>query len=347
MPVSAVGPPKNSARIGDVAGRIARLTLKELREILRDRRTIITLVLMPALVYPILSVVFQKFMLTSFRLPTESEVFAVGLEPSSALGNVTALMRYGGDVLRRSQDDSEGSENSAAGPSIKYFEGENLEARVADLQLDLGLRVRIDDDRKLANGESQLHVQLLYREGSITSEDALRYFESRLNAANTDYLKSVLRQVEIPSVSPTSVSVQSLKSTASTRHVAGHLGAADPDLDDDDRRGLSGHRSDRRRARTRHARGPGCGAHSAPGPAAGQIRGGAHRRLAHRRGEPDIDDHHAIRRRFGVPAVRRWRIVRHRHFAGVCSAGVVRRVLFGRAAGGDQLRAASKKRRRT
>jgi ABC-2 type transport system permease protein/sodium transport system permease protein len=42
--------------------RLARLTLKELRETLRDRRTIVTLVLMPLLVYPLLSMAFKQFL---------------------------------------------------------------------------------------------------------------------------------------------------------------------------------------------------------------------------------------------------------------------------------------------
>ncbi len=41
-----------------------RLTLKELREILRDRRTVVTLVLMPILVYPLLSLGMQRMLLT-------------------------------------------------------------------------------------------------------------------------------------------------------------------------------------------------------------------------------------------------------------------------------------------
>ena len=42
-----------------------RLASKELRETLRDRRTIITLVLMPLLVYPILSLIFRTFLLSN------------------------------------------------------------------------------------------------------------------------------------------------------------------------------------------------------------------------------------------------------------------------------------------
>ena len=46
---------------GIAPGRLVRLALKELREILRDRRTIVTLVLMPLLVYPLLGVIVTKF----------------------------------------------------------------------------------------------------------------------------------------------------------------------------------------------------------------------------------------------------------------------------------------------
>lgn len=45
-------------------GRFFRLARKELRETLRDRRTILTLVLMPLFVYPLLGVTFQKFFIS-------------------------------------------------------------------------------------------------------------------------------------------------------------------------------------------------------------------------------------------------------------------------------------------
>lgn len=48
-------------------GRLTRLATKELRETLRDRRTIITLVLMPLLVYPILSLVFRSVLMSSLE----------------------------------------------------------------------------------------------------------------------------------------------------------------------------------------------------------------------------------------------------------------------------------------
>ena len=47
--------------------RLSRLMLKELRETLRDRRTLITLILMPLLVYPALSLVFKTFLLGNLQ----------------------------------------------------------------------------------------------------------------------------------------------------------------------------------------------------------------------------------------------------------------------------------------
>ncbi|MEL7496638.1 MAG: ABC transporter permease subunit/CPBP intramembrane protease [Planctomycetota bacterium] len=54
------------------AFKIGRLVLKELRETLRDRRTIVTLILMPLLVYPALSLVFKSFLLSG-TIPVPSD----------------------------------------------------------------------------------------------------------------------------------------------------------------------------------------------------------------------------------------------------------------------------------
>ncbi len=48
-----------------VRGRILRLCQKELKETIRDRRTIVTLLLMPLLVYPLLSMSMNRFLLSS------------------------------------------------------------------------------------------------------------------------------------------------------------------------------------------------------------------------------------------------------------------------------------------
>ena len=55
----------SSAKPDDSLARVGRLTLKELRETLRDRRTIMTLVLMPLLVYPLLSLGFKQLLVAN------------------------------------------------------------------------------------------------------------------------------------------------------------------------------------------------------------------------------------------------------------------------------------------
>lgn len=57
--------------------RLGRLTQKELRETLRDRRTMLTLVMMPLLVYPLLSMALNRFLLSS-GMPAE-QAFIVGV----------------------------------------------------------------------------------------------------------------------------------------------------------------------------------------------------------------------------------------------------------------------------
>lgn len=63
--------------------RMLRLCMKELRESLRDRRTIVTLVLMPLLVYPLLSLVLNRVLLTSVTANAENLVtFGIGSQVS-------------------------------------------------------------------------------------------------------------------------------------------------------------------------------------------------------------------------------------------------------------------------
>jgi len=57
--------------------RVSRLMLKELRETLRDRRTLITLILMPLLVYPALSLVFKTFLLNNLEGLTAADPVAL------------------------------------------------------------------------------------------------------------------------------------------------------------------------------------------------------------------------------------------------------------------------------
>ncbi|WP_235034218.1 ABC transporter permease subunit/CPBP intramembrane protease [Roseiconus lacunae] len=74
-------PPERSAarpRSLGTGRRLLRLCQKELRETLRDRRTIITLLMMPLLVYPLLSMALNRFLLSAAR-EADQIPYAIGV----------------------------------------------------------------------------------------------------------------------------------------------------------------------------------------------------------------------------------------------------------------------------
>src|SRR5438552_11418181 len=77
-PILPTGLPPVRPSPGESLFRLGRLVRKELIEIIRDRRTIITLVLMPLLLYPLLSVAFQQFVLASRVDQGRGVVYRIG-----------------------------------------------------------------------------------------------------------------------------------------------------------------------------------------------------------------------------------------------------------------------------
>ena len=71
-------------------GRLWRLCQKELKETSRDRRTIVTLLLMPLLVYPLLSMAMNRFLLSSGG---DAEIaYQIGVSDSGAARAIDALL---------------------------------------------------------------------------------------------------------------------------------------------------------------------------------------------------------------------------------------------------------------
>ncbi|MCH7989487.1 MAG: hypothetical protein IID46_10130, partial [Planctomycetes bacterium] len=140
-------------------GRYLRLTLKELRETLRDRRTIITLVLMPLLIYPLLSVAFQKLLLTN--LSTSSEiVFLFAVESEEDADILSDYLALGKSLIKNSRSESTNSQDASqtalsepeqenhSGNDFKILIRPDLKPRVPDLetsvknfQADVGFRI--------------------------------------------------------------------------------------------------------------------------------------------------------------------------------------------------------------
>lgn len=184
----------------DSAGRFMRLCLKELRETLRDRRTIVTLVLMPLLVYPLLTMAFQRFLVTSFDTSRE---FVIGLSSEEAVALVQPYVALGEFVLKKEsagRDDAAAADESLSIPmaavelesKIDWKAGPDIEERVVDGSLDLAIRL---NEHELARGSRKpatIKCELIYRADSTTSRSALEYIQRRLRAANEFMLRREL-----------------------------------------------------------------------------------------------------------------------------------------------------------
>lgn len=192
-------------RRSSARSRLVRLCIKELREILRDRRTIVTLVFMPLLVYPLLSMAFQKFALSSLTSYAQVECLA-GAESEQAVIKLTRFLHAGDDILRSSSPagrEENGSStdpllNLNAEPKIRWLYGNELRRGVASGELDVAVVLLEGDELDRTSGFSrQLKCQVIYREESALSKVAAEYITKRLSAINESYITNVL-QVRLP-----------------------------------------------------------------------------------------------------------------------------------------------------
>ncbi|HEY2412366.1 MAG TPA: ABC transporter permease subunit/CPBP intramembrane protease [Pirellulaceae bacterium] len=186
--------------------RVARLARKELRETLRDRRTILTLVVMPLLVYPVLSVALKQFLLTAtsqetnvrliIRSDTQEELLALAVlmdrgdrlieqrEPSSPGTPLAA-----GPILGSGRSGSElpFAENNVSALSPEEREKSSLEDQVREGKIDLGVRLTHVEKPQQARAEARF--QLIYRPNTPLSRQAADFVERRLRAVNEQDLR--------------------------------------------------------------------------------------------------------------------------------------------------------------
>ncbi len=186
--------------------RVARLAQKELRETLRDRRTILTLVLMPLLVYPVLSVALRQFLLSSFQHSGELQwiiaaenqddgrEFLIRLQQGDRL-----LQEQGTLAATRSADGSLilGADLGGKEPAfdkINFRLSDNLERDVAEQLIDLGVRLLPPPVDPRSRPDAQQTFQLVFRPNTPISRQAASYVERRLRAVNdSDFRRRLLR----------------------------------------------------------------------------------------------------------------------------------------------------------
>ena len=213
---------------------------------------------MPLLLYPVLAMAFQQLMLSTRSdetVPRYRIAFASAEEERS-------LVPYW-DVGQRALNARHASETDADRPSpylgprpeLIPFVLDDPEAAVRQGKIDVAVRLTPPgafeaDPSRLWRAE----LGLSYRHGSATGHEAALYLDRLTAEANVRVISEGLRRINVPQrADPVRVRAEEVADEVSARLARAGAGAAGADPDDDDRGGLSGHRSDRRRTRARHA----------------------------------------------------------------------------------------------
>ncbi|QDT64634.1 ABC transporter permease subunit/CPBP intramembrane protease [Calycomorphotria hydatis] len=195
-----------------------RLILKELKETLRDRRTTFTLVAMPILVYPLLGIVLQKFVLAQLGETSKLEYVVACASPDEA-ARFQALLITGEQLLAEEEPRSETGPNGQpldpallSNPKAKEFEvktvvaepgtsREELEFYVLTGQAAVAVFAPPDDEKILSDEVETYHdypvnFELIIHNGDAFNEDAAKFIGRRFDAVNERYLRDVLAAQE-------------------------------------------------------------------------------------------------------------------------------------------------------
>src|SRR5262245_36908007 len=176
-----------------LAGRMGRLVRKEVSTILRDRRTIITLVLMPLLLYPLLSIAFHQFLLAGAVGTEQGPEYIVALASNAEKEVIDRFLKDGAHELQ-AHHPPEGTEEPKTPPPrlIPQIVGDPREA-VLQREADLGLRLRRRARPPPVNRrvEQALECEAYYLEGSIHGREALEHVQRLLGAAHRQRLGRV------------------------------------------------------------------------------------------------------------------------------------------------------------
>jgi sodium transport system permease protein len=206
----------------DNLARQGRLIRKELSEILRDRRTIITLVVMPLLLYPLLSVAFQQFILAS-RLTGQNTEYQLGFETRQDQEHFDARISHGERVLnlramasaKKNSDKNKSAAPStnARPPRVNYVLGssESLEIALRKGEIDASVRLVPPSSKAAPRREGPdevLSFEITYLSQSPGGQGALTFLEERLAAVNE---ADLLRRLNVGNIQPPSRFVELLR----------------------------------------------------------------------------------------------------------------------------------------
>ena len=180
---------------GRTLRRIGRLVRKEVSTILRDRRTIITLVLMPLLLYPLLSIVFRGFLLASSLEVPKEPTYRVNFYSLAEVDAFRAQVQQGERLLARRPQAPGARPWKQLAWEMNTYSSEDTKAALLGGHVDLAIRVP-----GLARGPeaaparaASYACEIVYVENSARSREIKEYVERCLAAANNDLAAHLLR----------------------------------------------------------------------------------------------------------------------------------------------------------
>ncbi len=196
----AAAPAANSNSRNTTFARIMRLCQKELRESLRDRRTIITLVLMPLMVYPLLSVIFQRFLFTTADSITATAGYVIGVEDEESAELLQTYLGMGHAVFLADAQKAARESGDREPVETLITEAQKLQLYTVEDPVDRLVRGEVDIVVLLkTNGEPvppmlvpPAQFSFTHQPNSAASQQVLGIMERYLGAVNDTFLQQRL-----------------------------------------------------------------------------------------------------------------------------------------------------------
>ena len=185
-------------------GRLLRLCAKELKETLRDRRTIVTLLLMPLLVYPLLSMALNRFILSA-KTGSGDVVFTVGTGSDAERNSLHAWLSDPSSAPPQQIID-------ASDGNVSEFQVINTNSVLLAEPLDPMEALkqnRIDVAATIKSGEPPTVAFTSFR-GDNDSETARRVLVERMQWLRMNHAESVALATAHPFVRPVDVQLHEL-----------------------------------------------------------------------------------------------------------------------------------------
>jgi sodium transport system permease protein len=167
------------------AARQGRLIRKELSEILRDRRTMVTLVVMPLLIYPLLGVGFTQFLRA--MAPMNEPRFAVGSDDPRSLQVFAQMTERFGPKLRPFISDASKT------PTWTFVPVASVDAAVRANEIDLGIVLERVEPKKVV-------LRTTYVRNSAAGPNCALWVERIAALTNLETLEEILKRPDSPPV---------------------------------------------------------------------------------------------------------------------------------------------------